>query len=54
MNLPKITNNNFDEIFNEFTGIVLQAIDKHGTVMKFFTSKRNLKNMDYKSLISIY
>ena len=43
MNLPKITNNNFDEIFNVFTGIVLQAIDKHGTVMKFFYKQKKLK-----------
>ena len=29
MILPKITNNNVDKIFSEFTRIVLQIIDKH-------------------------
>ena len=35
MNLPKITNNNFDIIFNEFTRIVLQIIDRHAPIKKF-------------------
>ena len=45
MNLLEITNINFDEIFNKFTRIVLQVIDKHAPVKKFLVSKRNcLKN----------
>ena len=32
MNLPKITNKNFDVIFNEFTRIVLQIIDRHAPI----------------------
>ena len=45
MNLPKITNNNFDVIFNEFTRIILQIIDRHAPIKNFFVGKRNcLKN----------
>ena len=40
ISLPKITNNNFDKIFPEFTRIVLQVIDKH-TPVKKFSHKQN-------------
>ena len=43
MNLPEITNNNFDKIFNEFARIVLLIIDKH-TPVKKFSRKICLKN----------
>ena len=42
MNLPEITNNNFDEIFNEFARIVLLIIDKHTPVKKFSRKQKNL------------
>ena len=42
MNLPEITNNNFDEIFNEFTRIVLLIIDKHAPVKKFSGKQKKL------------
>ena len=45
MNLPNTTNNNFDVIFNEFTRVILQIIDRHGPIKKFLVGKRNcLKN----------
>ena len=42
INLPEITNNNFDEIFNEFTRIVLLMIDKHAPVKKFSGKQKKL------------
>ena len=42
MNLPEITNNKFNELFNEFTHIVLQVIDKHAPVEKFSRKQKKL------------
>ena len=42
VNLLKITNNNFDEIFNEYTCIVLQIIDKHAPVKNFSRKQKKL------------
>ena len=48
MNLPKITNDNFDEIFNKFIHVVLQIIDKHAPVKKFSHKQKNrLKTMNH-------
>ena len=49
MNLSKITNDNFYEIFNEFTCIVLLIIDKHAPVKNFSCKQKNLLK---KSLIT--
>ena len=42
MNLPNTTNNNFDVIFNEFTRIVLQIIDRHAPIKKFSRRQKKL------------
>ena len=42
MNLPEISNNNFDEIFNKFTCIILQIIDKHALIKKCFLKQKKL------------
>ena len=42
MILPRTTNNNFDVIFNEFTRIVLQIIDRHAPIKKFSRNQKKL------------
>ena len=42
INLPKITNNNFDVIFNEFTRIVLQIINRNAPIKKFSRRQKKL------------
>ena len=42
MNLLNTTNNNFDVIFNEFTRIVLQIIDRHAPIKKFSRRQKKL------------
>ena len=52
MNLPEISNNNFDEIFNEYTRIVLQIIDKHAPIKKF--SRKQKKLLKNRGLLKLF
>ena len=48
MTSPKITNCNFDKIFNKFTCNVFQVIDKHALVKFFLQAKEiALKAVDH-------